>query len=72
MVHLLRRDIVDGCPGGNVDYIGGIAGLVAADVASGWVLDALLAIGVLGLSGCPPVFFFGFAVHDETWEGICG
>lgn len=70
MVDLLRRDIVDGSPGGDVQDITGIAGLVASNVARGGVLDALLGVDILGLSGCPPVLLFGFAVHHETWESI--
>lgn len=72
VVHLLRRDVVDGCARGYVYDIGGIAGLVAAYVTRGRVLDALFRVGIFGLACCGPVFFFGLAVHDEAGKGICG
>jgi hypothetical protein len=70
VVHLLRRDIVDGCTRGDVDYVSGIAGLVAADVGGGGILDALLGVDVFGLSGCGPVLLFGLAVYHDAREGI--
>jgi hypothetical protein len=70
VVHLLCGDVVDGCAGGDVDDIGCVAGIVAADVGYSWVLDALLGICIFCLAGCGPIFLFGFAVDDETRESV--
>jgi hypothetical protein len=72
VVDLLRGDVVDGCARGDGHDVGGIAGRVAADIAGGGVLDALLGVGVFGLAGRGPVLFFGFAVYDEAGEGVLG
>jgi hypothetical protein len=70
VVDLLRRDVMDGCAGGDGHDVGGIAGRVAADIAGGGVLDALLGVGVFGLASHGPVFLFGFAVYNEAGESV--
>ncbi len=70
MVHLLRRDVVDGSAGGNLNGVGGILRRVAADVRTCRAQDASLAIGVLGLACGGPVSLFGLAVDDESRERV--
>lgn len=70
MVHLLRRDVVDGSAGRHFSDVGCIGGLVATDVAHGRVLDALFGVYVFGCACDGPIFVFGLAVDDEAGEGV--
>lgn len=71
MIDLLGRDVMDRRTRWDRDDVGRIAGRVAAYVAGGWVLNALLAVGVLGLACRGPVFLFGFAVDYQAGESVC-
>lgn len=56
--------------GGDGGDVGGVGVAVAADVGDGRVLDALLALGVLGHARDGPVFFFRDAVDHQAGEGV--
>jgi hypothetical protein len=64
VVYLLSRDVVDGSSSRNCHNVGCIARLVAANVGSGWILDALLRIFVFRNACCGPILFFGFSVDN--------
>lgn len=71
VVDLLCRDIVDGRAGRDLHDIGGVGGLVAADVSVGRVLDALFGVGVLGAACRGPVFVVArFPIDDEFRESV--
>lgn len=71
MVHLLRRDVVDGRACWDGHDVGGIARLIAPDVARSRILDALFGVCIFCHASGGPVLFFGFAVDDEAGKGIC-
>jgi hypothetical protein len=64
MVDLLRGYVVDRSTGRDSYDICGADGRIATNVSSRGIFDALFGVGVLGLTGCGPVFFFGFAVYN--------
>jgi hypothetical protein len=62
---------VDGSSSRYRHDVGRVARLVAANVGSGRVFNALLGILVFRDTRCGPIFFLGFPVNDEPREGIC-
>lgn len=70
MVDLLRRNIVDNGAGGHGGNVGGVPRLVAADIGGRRVLDALLALRVLGYTSDGPVLLLGPAVDDESRKRV--
>lgn len=67
---MLGRDVVDSSASRHGHNAGRISGLVAANVGSGWVFDALFAIFVLGNARYGPVLIFSFSVNDELGESV--
>src|SRR5690242_16426400 len=70
MVNLLRRDVVDGRAGRHRRYVRRRLRGVAPDVGRRRVLDALLALRILGHSRNRPVFLLGFSIDDKSWECV--
>lgn len=63
MVHLLRRDVVDGGPRGHFHDVRRVLRLVAPDVRALRALDPLLALRVLRHPRRGPVRLLGLAFH---------
>jgi len=70
MVYLLGGYVVDGSSSRNRHSVGRIARLVAANVGSGWVFNALLRVFVFGDACCGPILLFGFSVDNQLGEGV--
>lgn len=64
MVDLLSRDVVDGGAGGHRHDIGSRLRGVTADIGARRVLNALLALGILGHARGGPVLFLGLSIDD--------